>query len=319
MHILKTALATIAFVAMQLISPAQSALQKKHEDELAQAGQKLNTVQAGANADDAAKATALREKAMALGKLGRSAEALEIIRQAEKLAPGDPGVQMHAAIILDMSGDHQAARAKYDKLLDDVHAWHAERAAILKKGDKPAATPADIAMLAVGLAAPQNSALNYVFINNYARAAAQFTRDYETNLRTFGANDDSDYDACWLLWLAAKSRAADGMRADVAIETLAGTLVVASPYHQEMLKLWRGKGTWQAILAAIEGMDIPDVKKETCRTGAHFFAAGYFRYMKNDNQTALELLEAENARSFNGCVERLFVRREIAELRVSPK
>lgn len=315
MHIFKTAFAAIAFVAMQLASPAQSALQKKHEDRLASAEKTLAGMQAAANTDDAEKAAALKHKAMALDNLGRSSEALEIIRQAEKLAPGDPAVQMHMAIILDAGGDHQAARAKYDKLFDDTYAWHAARTALLKKGEKNGATPQDKAQLTVSLALPQHSAINCAFLNNYSRAIAQFTRDYETNLRTFGANDDSDYDACWLLWLAAKSRAADGMRADVAIETLTGTLAVASPYHQEMLNLWRGKGTWQAILAAIKGMGISDAENENYRTEAHFFAAGYFRYVKNDNRTALELLEAENARPFNGCVERLFIRREIAELR----
>lgn len=315
MHILKFAFPAIAFVVMQLISPAQSALQKKHEDELAQAEHRLKTVFNDASATDAQKAAVLRGKGASLAILGKNEESISILRQAVALAPDDLPVQLSLAVSLDRAGAHQQAREKFDRLFEKLEAWHANRMAALKASEKPDANASDTNNIFVGLALPQRSAINHVFLNNYAKASAQFNRDYETNIRSFGANDASNYDACWLIWLTAKGRAADGMRADVAIERLTGTLVVGSPYHQEMLKLWRGKGGWQGILAAINGMNISDAEKENYLTEAHFFAAGYYRYLKNDNQTALELLDAENARPFNGCVERLFISREIAGLR----
>ncbi|MDR1010416.1 MAG: hypothetical protein LBM04_04725 [Opitutaceae bacterium] len=318
MPIAKIAALALALVAAQPASPAQSALQKQHESELAAAGQTLARVQSDATtaaAADAARSDALKNKAVALKNLGRHAEALETIRQAAQLAPDDLGVQMHMGIILDAGGAHREARATYDAIFDALHNWRADRAALIKKGEKPESTPQDAVRSAVALALPRNSALNHVFLENHAKALAQFTSDYEANIHDSKGNDDSDYDACWLLWLTAKNRALESMKADVAVERLAGTLLAASPCHKEMMKLWSGKGHWQEIVAAINGMEVSDAEKENLLAGARFFAAGYYRYVKNDAETALELLDAEAARPFDGCVERLFIRKELAALR----
>jgi tetratricopeptide (TPR) repeat protein len=305
------AVALAAFlIAAQFILPAQPAPQNQPA-----AGPSIATLNAPAAPDTTAALAALKTKAITLKNLGRHAEALDAIRQAAQLAPGDLGVRMHMGIILDAAGGHREARATYDTIFDTLHNWRAERAALVKKGGKPESTPHDAERSAVALALPQNSAINHVFLGNYARALAQFTSDYEANIRDSKGNDDSDYDACWLLWLTAKNRALEGMKADVAVERLAGTLFAASPPRKEMLKLWSGKGHWQAILVAINGMEASGAEKENHLAEARFFAAGYYRYVKNDAETALELLDAEQTHPFNGCIERLFIREEIAGLR----
>lgn len=306
----KLACIALAAFAMQLASPAQSALEKRNEAGLAQAEQQLKNAQT-----DGARLAALNEKSLALARLGRSAEALDVIRQAEALAPDDLGAQVNKAIILDSNEEHQAARALYDSLLGKFQEWRGERAKSIRKGEKPAKSDGDAGMRAISTDAPMHSALNYALLGNHNKALAQLTRDFEIQPRISMLSKDGDYATLWRLWLTAKSRSVDGLRPDTAITTLIQTANVSTPYHEEMLRLWWGKGHWQRILAAINGMKISDEEKETFLTEAHFFAAGYYRYMKRDTETALELLNAENARPFNGCIERLFIRKEIGELK----
>lgn len=301
-----------ALLAFSLAATAQetSALRQQHEKELEAARHEITR-----NADNAALANALKKEAVALNLLGRSDEALAQLQQAASLAPDNLSVKMQAAVVLDYLGRHGEAADIYADLSKKIQDWNAAHTKARKAGGKPKPSAQDADLLGVSFAITTNAAFNNIFRNKPDQALAQFTGIYET--RNAAANPDkySDYAASWRVWLTAKFRADEGMRASTAIDTLTKTLNVSTPYHAELLKLWRGKGHWQKILSAIDGMKISDAEKEACLTEARFFAAGYYRYVKRDNATALELLDAENARPFNGCIERLFIRKEIEELR----
>ena len=315
-----TTLATLA-IFLASLTPlalhAQSALIKEHENELAAAEQKLQAVQADPKATDAQKAEALSGKGAALALVGRHAEALPLLRQAEKLNPDNPITQLRIAQVLDAAGNHQQAREKFDQITASLSAWMARQDAKAKnqKQNKDEVTDEDAEKYATGLMLPSASGINYAHLGQYDKALTVFEAAGKFSQTVADMNELSDYYACWRLWLVAKLRAENaGTRNLPSLVTLARTLKVSTSYHKALLRLYAGEASWDDVLAAIDSMKITDAEKENFRTEAHFFGAGYFRYVKRDNATALALLKAEDARPFNGCDERALIRKELASL-----
>lgn len=313
---MKRRLLTALFFAVPfaVFAQSESPLRKQHEQELEAA--KKTPVPAVDDSDPKAEknlpyAIALKNEAIALNLLGNSAEALARLEDAEQHAPRMLDIKMQKAIVLDYLGRHDEAGRIYDDLFQKIQGWGAERAKALKAGERLKPGPEDADMLGVSYALTKNAALNNVFRGRPEQALAQFTSIQESRSQTVGADKFADYAALWRVWLTAKIRADDGARAVTAIEVLADSLKVSTPYHEQMLRLWNGKGHWQKILEAIDKMDAGEAEKETCLAEARFFIAGYYRYVKQDEETALELLNAENERPFNGCIERIFIREEL--------
>jgi len=272
--------------------PAQNAatLREQHENELAAAATPL-------------------AKAAALDNLGRFPEALALLRDAARTAPpDDPDLQLATAAALDHDGDHAAALRIYGALQVRVQNTWQSYAKARKAGEtppKPAA--ADMRLVALSNTLDENSAINCVFLGQYGKAMSLFTLIYARG----GADARTDRAALWRLWLTARMRAEDGMRSTVALETLANSLNVGTPFHEAMLKLYQGALQWTELPAAISSAQADAPTKERYTTEAAFFAAGYYRYVKRDAETARKLLEAQDALPYNGVVERLFIREEI--------
>lgn len=269
----------------------------------------------GDDAENYDRAAAITREAVALNLGGRSGEALEKLQQAAALAPDRLDTTLQTAVVLDYLGRHDEAGVIFDDLFKKIQEWRMDRVRARKAGDKSRLEGRDADMLGVTLDITAHAAINNIFRGRPEQALAQFTSIYESRSATAGPDRATDNAACWRLWLTVKMRAMDGMRGDAAVEHLAKSLHVSTPWLEELVQLWLGKGHWQKVLAAINDMPANDAEKEASLTQARFMAAGYYRYVKRDNETALELLDAENARPFNGCVERLFIRREIEELR----
>jgi tetratricopeptide (TPR) repeat protein len=277
---------------------AQDTLRRQHENELARAATPV-------------------EKAIALDKLGRFPEALSLLRDAARLAPGDPVVQLRTAIALDHNGDHAGARQIYDTLLGRIQDVWQNYARARKAGEQPPKPGAHDARL-VGMSdiLDENSAINYVFLGRNGKALSLFTLIYARG-GAGGSDEMTNHAALWRVWLVAKMRADDGMRSKVALDTLIDTLAVGTPFHEAMLKFYQGKLQWAKLLEAVSDGQAGALTKERHMTEAYFFAAGYFRYVRRDNETALKLLEARDALPYDGCVERLFIRDEIKSLKTA--
>jgi len=299
--ILAAALAVLlAFAPFAL--HAQDTLRQQHETEFAAAATPL-------------------EKAIALDKLGRFPEALSLLRDAARLAPApasasdDPAIQLNTAIVLDHSGDHAGARQIYDALFERIKTVWQNYAKARKAGETPPKPAAgDMRLVALSDTLDENSACNYVFLGQYGKAMSLFTLIYARG-GVNGPDETTNRAALWRLWLTVKMRAEDGMRSKTAIDTLVDELNVSTPYHEAMLKFYQGKLQWAELLAAISNTQTDALIKERYMTEAYFFAAGYFRYVKRDNETALKLLEARDILPYNGIVERLFIRDEIKTLK----
>lgn len=301
------------FLPLLAVAQTESALRQQHEKEW-QAAQKTSAALATA-ADPSEYAAALKNEAVALNLLRRSDEALARLQQAATLTPDDSGIKMQTAVVLDYLGRHDEAGAIYDGLFEQIRDWRAGHIKARKAGDKTKLSPRQQELLEVSLAITANAAINNALRGKPEQALQQFTSIYESRSTLVDADRHTDQAAGWRIWLTAGMRGGDGMRADVATEMLAKTIRVSTPPADALLKLWLGKGVWRDITAAIDGMAVSAAEKEALRTRMHLLAAAYFRHIKRDTETALALLDAENARPFNGCVERLFIRREIAELR----
>jgi len=262
-----------------------------------------------------AKAATPLEKAIALDKLGRFPDALSLLRDAARLAPNDPAIQLNTAIILDHSGDHAGARQIYDTLFGRIQNVQQSLAAARKSGQPPPKPrDADSRLLAMSDILNENAAINRVFLDQYDAALSMFTAIY-ARIAAYGPDEMTNRAALWRLWLTAKLRADDGMRSKVAIDTLISSLDVSTLYHSAMLKFYQGKLPWEKVLAAIADTQTDALTKERYTTEASFFTAGYFRYVKLDNEAALKLLEAQTALPYNGIVERLLIRDEIKSLK----
>ena len=275
---------------------AQSALRQQNETALASAATPV-------------------EKAAALTKLGRSTEALALLRDAARLAPDDPAIQLNTAIALDHNGDHAAARRIYDELLGRHQSiWQSYLKARKAGNPPPAPTAYDTRLVALAGSLTEAAALNHVFLGQYDKAASLFAIIHErASVHSSGAATDRA--ALWRLWLTARMRFAAGMRSAVALETLIISLKVTTPFHEAMLQLYQDRLPWEKVLEVISAMPLDAPAKERHTTEAHFFAAGFYRYVKRDNATALKLLETQDALPPNGLLERLLIRNELQSLK----
>jgi len=292
---IKTILAALALLPLPLHAQPAPALRQQNETALAKAATPL-------------------EKAIALDKLGLFPKALSILLDDAQLAPDDPAVQLHTAIVLDHNGAHAAARRIYDTLFARIQTVQQNLARARKSGGTPPAPSAtDPRLLALSDLLNENAAINHVFLGQYDKALLMFTSIY-ARIAAYGPDETTNRAALWRVWLTAKMRATDGMRSEVALETLIASLAVSTPWHDAMLKLYLGKLSWEKLLAAMDNNRDDAPARERHTTEAHFFAAGYFRYVRGDNETALKLLAAQDSLPYNGVVERLLMRDEIKTL-----
>jgi tetratricopeptide (TPR) repeat protein len=324
--------ATLLLLAMPSMLPAseESALRKGHEQSLEKAGNAFTSAQ-----DDKAKADALRKKGVALNSLGRSEEALTAMDEALALSPGNSSIRMDRAIVLDSLGHHIEARKEWNVLAAEGEAARKDAQAFWN--NPSSSIPSDkqwMDKLHTGIAMRIPSALNYIFLGAYDEAQEIFKRiisikvsaDRSSSYIALRAGmemgDDAYYSERWLLWFAAYDNRGDSQSAEKALKKFADPSLLRKQLGGPRLKnrdaftrilkrYYLGEVLFDDVLKEIDAIGKKTGEKESMRTEAHFFCAGYLRYAKHDEAAALAMLTEENNRPFNGSVERLFIKREL--------
>ncbi|MDR3228900.1 MAG: hypothetical protein LBT53_05770 [Puniceicoccales bacterium] len=263
-----------------------------------------------------AKAAALLQQGIMLNTTGHPQEALKAMQEAAKLNPDDNSILLNTGVVLDTLGKHKEALEIYNHLDTKFQILYKAKTDALEAGT-PIPKQQKIEEIFTVLELTINKALNAVHRKQLDSALAQFKKVHVVYTASALSilSTDADYAAQWICWIVAKGRTTQGRKQIAALERLGKSLPVSTPYHKALLKYYQGTETWENVLAAIDSMKIEKTKKEDFRTEAHFFAAGYLRYVKHDDKAALALLEAENARPFNGCAERIFIRKEIDSIK----
>jgi tetratricopeptide (TPR) repeat protein len=296
------------------VSPltAQSALERENKTLLSV----VENAPAQSAINNAAKATALLRLGIMQNTTGHPKEALKAMQEAAKLNPDDNSILLNTGIVLDALERHKEALEIYSRLDAKFRTVYKAKMAA-PKPSTPLLKQQDIEEHFSVLELALNKALNAVHRKQLDSALAQFKKIHAvyTASELSILSSDADYAAQWICWIVAKGRTSQGRKQIAALERLGKSLQVSTPYHKAVLKYYQGAETWENVLAAIDSMKIEQTKKEDFRTEAHFFGAGYLRYVKHDDKAALALLDTENARPFNGCVERLFIRKEIDSIK----
>lgn len=327
-HILVTMLLTLLMPVM-LSASAESALRKSHEESLEKAANAVVSAQ-----NDKIKADALRKKSVALNSLGRSSEALVTIDEALALLPGNSMIRMDRAIVLDSLGRHAEARKEWNALAADGAAARKDARALW---DDSTSVPSDnqwMDKLQTGVAMRIPSALNYIFMgaNDDAqeifkniisiKANADKSSSYIALRAGMEISADAYYSERWLLWFAAYDNRANLQTAEKALKKIAAPSLLRKQFGGPQLankdaftkilkRYYLGEVSFDDVLKEIDAIGKTPEEKESMRTEAHFFCAGYLRYAKHDETAALAMLSEEDNRPFNGSVERLFIKREL--------
>lgn len=165
------------------------------------------------------------------------------------------------AIADDLSGHNQAARKVYDDLMGSD--------------------------MSAEIAVP--SAINLVALGKFDAADQAFNR--------LAASADarvSDYAHLWQLWLTARTHAGKPASLKKELAILTSGMNASSPSQQALVRLYAGKGSTDAVFAAIATMHGTDeLQRRDALTEATFFTGGYLQYVTRDNKAAHELYERE--------------------------
>lgn len=135
--------------------------------------------------------------------------------------------------------------------------------------------------------------------------------------------DDAYYSERWLLWFTAYDNRANSQSAEKALKKFAAPgllrkqlggprLENKDAFTKILKRYYLGEVSFDDVLKEIDAIGKTPEEKEGMRTEAHFFCAGYLKYAKHDEPAASAMLTEEDSRPFNGNVERLFIKRELA-------
>ncbi|MBO3278129.1 hypothetical protein [Pseudomonas schmalbachii] len=153
------------------------------------------------------------------------------------------------------------------------------------------------------------SAVNLAVLGRFADARKAFDA-----IASSGGNPrDVGYAQLWQLWLTAR----DGGEPAALERTLANAsakVEAANPQQQALADLYAGKGSVEAVYAAIDAMSVTDeLFRRDARAEAAFFAGGYLQYVRQDKPSALRLYQRELPQS-SVSVERPLLEQVIAAL-----
>lgn len=186
------------------------------------------------------------------------------------------------AVSNDLAGRHNEARQTYDAL---------------KNSDISETT-----------AVP--SAVNLVALDRFSEARRAFNALAKSpNVR------DRDYACLWQLWLTARRGTANPQQLEKSLRAMAGGLQATASYQQEIINLYAGKGSVDAVFAAVSAMpDASELQRTDALTEATFFTSGYLRYVKHDSPAAKDLLQKKSHQLSSVSLEIPLITREKAAL-----
>lgn len=186
------------------------------------------------------------------------------------------------AVSNDLVGQHAEARKIYDAL---------------KNSD-----------ISANIAVP--SAVNLVALDRFSEARRAF------NALAKSANTrDRDYARLWQLWLTARRGTANPQQLEKSLRAMAGGLQATASYQQEIINLYAGKSSVDAVFAAVSAMpDASELQRTDALTEATFFTSGYLRYVKHDSPAAKDLLQKKSHQLSSVSLEIPLITREKAAL-----
>lgn len=186
------------------------------------------------------------------------------------------------AVSNDLVGQHGEARKAYDAL---------------KNTD-----------IAESIAVP--SAVNLVALERFSEARRAFNA-----LAKSPNTRDRDYAQLWQLWLTARRGTGNPQQLDKSLRDMAGGLQATASYQQEIINLYAGKGSVEAVFAAVSVMpDASELQRTDALTEATFFTSGYLRYVKHDSPAAKDLLQKKSHQLSSVSLEIPLITREKAAL-----
>ncbi|AGI24578.1 hypothetical protein H681_13540 [Pseudomonas sp. ATCC 13867] len=240
----------------------------------------------GSVAYAASPAASLAQQAHQLLLNGENEAAESTLQQAADIDRDEPSVIFEQALLDDVAGRHDKARKGYDRL--------------------------QTGPLARAVAVP--SAVNLVALDQFAQAKKAFV--------TLAASQDAyeaGYAQLWQLWLTARTRNGNSAVHRAKLAEAASHVHAASPQQHAITELYAGKGSVDAVFAAIDSMNLADpLQRRNARTEAAFFAGGYLQYVRRDYPAAMRLYQQELAQP-SPSIERPLLEKALATLSVAAR
>lgn len=129
---------------------------------------------------------------------------------------------------------------------------------------------------------------------------------------------ERDYAHLWQLWLTARTYVGKPTALKKELAILASGMNVSSAGQQALVRLYEGKGSTDAVYAAIAAMPGTDeLQRRDALTEATFFIGGYQQYVARDNKAALELYEREQNQLNSTSLERPLINKAAATLQAA--
>lgn len=226
-------------------------------------------------------AASLAQQAHQLLINGENEAAESMLQQVSAVDRNDPSVIFEQAMLDDAAGRHDRARKGYDRL--------------------------QAGPLARAAAVP--SAVNLVALNRFAQARKAFAV-----LATSQNAYEAGYSQLWQLWLTARTHKGKSAVLRAKLATAAAQIKPATPQQHALAELYAGKGSVDAVFAAIDGMGLVDpLQRRDARTEAAFFAGGYLQYVRRDSPAARRLYQQELSQP-SASIERPLIEKAIAKL-----
>jgi len=189
------------------------------------------------------------------------------------------------AVADDLAGRNSSARKAWDALMDtDMTAQ--------------IAVPSAINLVALGKFDAANKAFDALTASKDAR--------------------ERDYAHLWQLWLTARTSAGKSAAVKKELAILASGMNVSSPGQQALIRLYAGKGSTDAVFAAIAAMPGTDeIQRRDALTEATFFTGGYLQFVTHDNKAALVLYQREQNQLNSTSLERPLIQKAAATLQAT--
>ncbi|GKX64407.1 hypothetical protein [Pragia fontium] len=192
-----------------------------------------------------------------------------------------PAVIFQQAINDDLTGYHSDARQKYDVL----------------KGTE----------ISKDIAVP--SAVNLAALGRYGEAQRAFNL-----LQQDGNRREQDYAHLWDLWLTARTYQGGGGKAALQrkLTDKVANYKWSSAYESAIADIYAGKSSAKEIFQLIDGITFNRVEeKADAVTQTVFFMGGYYQYVINQPQQAMELYQRYVSHLNNDSLERSLIQKEL--------
>ncbi|CAI1211180.1 hypothetical protein [Serratia fonticola] len=201
------------------------------------------------------------------------------------LSPSDSAALFQQAIADDLASRPMLARQAYDALK------HSDMAVV-------AAVPSAINLVSLGQFGAARQAFDAVTASRDAR--------------------ERDYAHLWQLWLTARTYSGKPQALKKELARLATGMNVRSPSQQALIRLYAGKGSADAVFAAIAAMpNIDELQRRDALTEATFFTGGYLQFVAHNNKAALQLYKREQNQLNSTSLERPLINLIAATLQAS--